>query len=98
MKGLSAKRCAACAVKLGGAIALAATAGVGSAMADDHTPYWQQRHPQARVYHHPAPRYYNNWHGYRYRGPYYTPYYAYAPPPVVYDPYPSPGVSLFFNF
>jgi hypothetical protein len=26
-----------------------------------------------------------------------NPAYVYAPPPVVYDPRPSPGVSLFFN-
>jgi hypothetical protein len=93
---------AAPAVRLASAIALATVVGTSVALADGHTPYWQHsaydRHPQAhgRVYHHPAPppRHHNDWHEYRYR----DPYYSYAPPPVYYDPYPSPGVSLFFSF
>jgi len=27
-----------------------------------------------------------------------APAYEYAPPPVQYDPYPSPGINLFFHF
>jgi hypothetical protein len=79
-----------------GAIVFAA--GTGVALADDHTPHWQHAQAHGHVYHRPAPppRYHNDWHGY-YRG--YRPYYySYAPPPVYYDPYPSPGVSLFFSF
>lgn len=39
--------------------------------------------------------------GNRYRGGrdyVYAPAYEYAPPPVQYDPYPSPGINLFFRF
>ena len=32
------------------------------------------------------------------RGEYYRSPYAYAPPPVVYTPRPSPGIGLFFDF
>lgn len=48
----------------------------------------------------------NDYRGRRYDGPRYRsfarsePYYPYyyAPAPLAYDPYPTPGLSLFFNF
>jgi len=37
-------------------------------------------------------------YGERGRGEYRSYPYAYAPPPVVYTPRPSPGIGLFFDF
>ena len=70
----------------------------GPAFADDNGRHLGQRHWQQE-----HDRYYERErHEYRpenrreYR-PEYRPY-VYAPPPVVYAPYPSPGIGLFFDF
>jgi hypothetical protein len=88
--------------------------GVDSAYAQGHhegnhgrqtTRYHGHAQGYAHVYHRGAyaSRYHGHWHGYHgYRGGtaywYSDPYYAYAPPPVAYDYYGSPGVGLFFSF
>jgi len=63
----------------------------GPALSDDHDQRnWNKKrgHPVYR----PAPRYYSQPYGYV------QPYgYYQAPPPVVYVPPPSPGISLFFG-
>jgi len=59
----------------------------------------RERHDRRYV----APRSYHYDHHYD-RRPYYNydtyggSYYRYAPPLVQYDPNPSPGIGLFFNF
>ena len=74
-------------------LAAAAMVGfsMGPAFSDDH----DRRHgdqKRGRPVYRPAPRAYPSYG-------YYQPYgYYQAPPPVVYVPPPSPGISLFFGF
>jgi hypothetical protein len=81
----------------GGRIVLALSVAVllgalapGPALSDDHDRRDRDKRHNHPVYR-PAPRYVQ---------PYgYQPYgYYQAPPPVVYVPPPSPGISLFFGF
>ena len=74
-------------------LAAAAMVGfsMGPAFSDDHDQRDRDQKRGHRVYR-PAPRVYPSYG-------FYQPYgYYQAPPPVVYVPPPSPGISLFFGF
>jgi len=60
--------------------------------------HYYNYHRAPAVRYHAAPYYHNYPRGYAYGYRYRDPYYAYGPPPVVYEPAPSPGISLFFGF
>jgi hypothetical protein len=57
---------------------------LGPALSDDHA----QRNRQEE----------RDWRAHHSNPQAYKPYHYYAPPPVVYAPLPSPGISLFFGF
>jgi hypothetical protein len=84
-------------------LALALVSSVGGlstvpAFADDHGRYRGERE---RPWQHEHDRYYErSWRNQDYRHEYrpaYRPYF-YAPPPVIYAPYPWGGLSFFFDF
>jgi hypothetical protein len=73
---------------------------IAPAVADDNSQH-AQRHDEQRGEHQQnhrkqRPTQHRYDERYQSRG-YSNPAYVYAPPPVVYDPRPSPGVSLFFS-
>jgi hypothetical protein len=85
---------------LGLALLVAALLGglfPGPALSEDRDR--RDRDQRNRRVYRPAPRYYSQPYGYYQPYGYSQPYsYYQAPPPVVYVPPPSPGISLFFGF
>jgi hypothetical protein len=96
---MQAKKFSSAVGKIVLALALTSVIGgtsTGPAFADDNGRHEGQRERGERNRGHDRDR--GERHGERDRGEYRSYPYVYAPPPVVYAPYPSPGIGLFFDF